>query len=94
MNAEVRIKIYSICITREGTPSSKWYYMDGGKIFQAVLVVKDVTYGRGPVFALVEKDGDDYRPPGVVRTVRPEHCVVVSEELVLRAPLLNYVTSF
>lgn len=87
------IKVYTVRV--DPCLSKFWYCSKVGETFPCILIVKE-TNGKilKPMFAVVEKIGDTYKPPGVVRTIRAEDCTVISECLQLFSNLLEYQKNF
>lgn len=74
------VKVYKIRV--EPSISKFWYHKLVGEEFNAVLITKSTADSvLRCVFAIVEKHGDMYKPATMPRTIRPEDCVVVSEEV-------------
>lgn len=87
------IKIYTVRI--DPCVSTVWYHSKVGEKFDCILVVKESTTPiPRPAFAIVQKVGDRYRPPSIIRTIRPEDCTVVNEVNELYSSLRGFRGSF
>lgn len=85
------IKIYTVRITP--CVSTVWYHSKVGEEYDCILVCKE-SKTHVPAFAIVQKVGDRYMPPSIVRTIRPEDCTVIKEFNELYSTLRSFRGSF
>jgi hypothetical protein len=87
------IKIYTVEITE--CRSVYWYSYKTGERFTCILVSKESAKGHHTVsFAVVEYVDGKFKPPTLIRTIRPEDCRIVSEETDLYSGVNEFRKSF
>jgi hypothetical protein len=82
-----QIKVYSVEVTRfpnVGRTSKKWYYQHKGELFYCILILKQTEDSNtlSPQFLVIEKQGEEFKAPVLVRTIRPIDCSVVFEQII------------
>ena len=87
------IKVYTVKV--EPCLSKYWYCSKVGEEFDCILITKEASDTRfRPMFAIVEKRGDRYISPVIVRTIRPEDCTIIKEHNDIGSGIAEYRRSF
>ena len=97
MPKKYRVKVYTVQISYCHISHNRWYHLKKGEFFNCVLVSKENESGVITAnFCQVSKNDDDgFMVPTTILTIRPDDCVVVSEEMVdVSSALWSFIYEF